>query len=125
MAIQKVAGRSRAGAAAPAGNTRRSAVTWPHGPCGPADAETASPHLVTLGGFALMVDNQLVQLPSSSERLLAFVALCCRAAVPRGLIAGTLWPDAPECRAHASLRSALSRLHDTGRRALEVGQGEV
>ncbi|MFI2201692.1 BTAD domain-containing putative transcriptional regulator [Streptomyces sp. NPDC020192] len=125
MAIQKVAGRGAAGAAAPAEDVRRSAVTWPDGTCGLAGVEAEAAHLVVLGGFALMVDDQPVQLPSGSERLLAFVALCCRAAVPRGLIAGTLWPDAPECRAHASLRSALSRLHDMGRLALDVGPGEV
>ncbi|MGW4562325.1 AfsR/SARP family transcriptional regulator [Streptomyces sp. NPDC004561] len=89
-----------------------------------AEADAAH-HLVVLGGFDLMIDGQSVQLPSGSERLLAFVALRCRAAVPRGLIAGTLWPDAPECRAHASLRSALSRLHRVGRLALDVGPSEV
>ncbi|MGW0880986.1 AfsR/SARP family transcriptional regulator [Streptomyces sp. NPDC002671] len=125
MAIQKRAGRSAARAAAPAEDTRRSAVTWPDVTCGLAGVEAEAAHLVVLGGFALMVDNQPVPLPSGSERLLAFVALCCRAAVPRSLVAGTLWPDAPECRAHASLRSALSRLHRVGRCALDVGLGEV
>ncbi|MCZ2525285.1 AfsR/SARP family transcriptional regulator [Streptomyces sp. HB2AG] len=64
-------------------------------------------------------------VPGGSERVLAFVALCCRAAVPRPLIAGTLWPDASEYCAYANLRSALARLHREGRRALEIGPAEV
>jgi DNA-binding SARP family transcriptional activator len=55
-----------------------------------------------------------------SERLLAFVALH-RSGVRRMLAAGTLWPDVPERRALASLRSALSRLDDIGQGALCVG----
>ncbi|ARF58452.1 hypothetical protein B1H19_33500 [Streptomyces gilvosporeus] len=125
MAIQNRVGRGAAPAAATAGDGWRPAVTWPDGTCGVAGTDAEAAHLVVLGGFDLMVDGRSVQLPSGSERLLAFVALCCRAAVPRGLIAGTLWPDAPEHRAHASLRSALSRLHCVGRSALDVGPGEV
>ncbi|MFG3157366.1 BTAD domain-containing putative transcriptional regulator [Streptomyces sp. NPDC048219] len=64
-------------------------------------------------------------MPVGSERVLAFVALCARAAVPRPLIAGTLWPTSSEHCAHASLRSALARLHHAGRQALEIGPAEV
>lgn len=41
-------------------------VTWPDVTCDLAGVEAEAAHLVVL---------------------------CCRAAVPRGLIAGTLWPD--------------------------------
>lgn len=78
-----------------------------------------------LGGFGLWVDEEPVTVPGGSERVLAFVALRCRAAVPRPLIAGTLWPKAPEDHAYANLRSALARLHHAGRRALEIGPAEV
>ncbi|MGQ5640503.1 AfsR/SARP family transcriptional regulator [Streptomyces sp. EWL5.16] len=127
MATQKVIGCDTAGTTAPAGavHAQRSVVTWPRGTCGSAGIEAEVAHLVVLGGFALLVNDRQVQLSLGSQRLLAFVALCCKAAVPRDLVAGTLWPDAPECRAHANLRSALCRLHDVGRAALDVRPGEV
>lgn len=78
-----------------------------------------------LGGFGLWVGDEPVAVPGGSERVLAFVALRCRAAVPRLLIAGTLWPDTPEYCAYANLRSALARLHQAGRRALAIGPAEV
>ncbi|MGC0378404.1 AfsR/SARP family transcriptional regulator [Streptomyces sp. SAI-229] len=78
-----------------------------------------------LGGFGLWVSGEPEAVPGGSERVLAFVALCCRAAVPRPLIAGTLWPESSEHGAHASLRSALARMHHAGRRALEIGPAEV
>ncbi|MEU4325473.1 AfsR/SARP family transcriptional regulator [Nonomuraea dietziae] len=77
-----------------------------------------------LGGFRLQAGDDQVTLPSGSERLLAFVALC-RQSVPRNLIAGTLWPEASERRAYASLRSALARLNGAGRRMLDVGVTEI
>jgi DNA-binding SARP family transcriptional activator len=78
-----------------------------------------------LGGFDLQVGREAVTIPVSSERVLAFIALCCRNAVPRTLIAGNLWPEAPEQCAQANLRSALSRLRSPGRQALDIGSAEV
>ncbi|MEV6114140.1 bacterial transcriptional activator domain-containing protein [Streptomyces sp. NPDC052109] len=63
--------------------------------------------------------------PVGSKRLLAFIALNHRASVPRALIAGSLWPEASEQKAHTNLRAALTRLHDVGRKALDVSPGEV
>src|SRR6476620_1981414 len=85
----------------------------------------AEVRLSVLGGFELMVDGEVVNIPGGSERVLAFVALCCRAAVPRALVAGTLWPEASERCACTNLRSALSRLRSLGRAALDVGPDEV
>ncbi|WP_377268040.1 BTAD domain-containing putative transcriptional regulator [Peterkaempfera sp. SMS 1(5)a] len=82
-------------------------------------------HITVLGGFDLRVGQVPVAVPTGSQRVLAFVALCCQAAVPRALVAGTLWPEAPEHCAHANFRSALARLHSEGRRALEIGPAEV
>ncbi len=63
-----------------------------------------------LGSFGFSVGGKRRRsLPPGSQRLLAFLALNDRA-VSRSAIAGTLWPDASEEHAHASLRSALSRL---------------
>lgn len=66
--------------------------------------------LCLLGGFELWIRGGLVSLPTSSERVLAFLALEGHQA-SRALVAGTLWPDAPEDKARGSLRSALWRLH--------------
>ncbi|MFG2842764.1 BTAD domain-containing putative transcriptional regulator [Kitasatospora sp. NPDC048296] len=81
--------------------------------------------LALLGGFDLSVGDASVALSAGAERLLAFVALCCNGKVPRALVAGTLWPDAAERCAYASLRSALSRLPAAGREALEIGPTEL
>ncbi|MEV6024141.1 BTAD domain-containing putative transcriptional regulator [Streptomyces sp. NPDC052036] len=88
----------------------------------------AAPHRVRLellGGFSLAVGDTRVTVPPASERLLAFVAVSCRGAVPRGLIAGSLWPEAPEHCAYANLRSVLARLRGTGRAALEISPSTV
>ncbi|MFI6802325.1 AfsR/SARP family transcriptional regulator [Streptosporangium canum] len=77
-----------------------------------------------LGGFRLLAGDDQVAVSGGSERLLAFVALCGQA-VPRNLLAGTLWPEAPERRACASLRSALVRLNGAGRQMLSVGATEI
>jgi DNA-binding SARP family transcriptional activator len=77
-----------------------------------------------LGGFRLLAGEEQVPVSGGSERLLSFIALCGQA-VPRTLMAGTLWPDRPERRAYASLRSALARLEGVGRQILDIGVTEV
>ncbi|WEB38464.1 SARP family transcriptional regulator [Streptomyces yunnanensis] len=77
-----------------------------------------------LGGFRLVTDDDPARIPAGSERLLAFVALRY-GAVPRGLVAESLWPDVSECRAYASLRSALNRLRCAGCGMLDVGPGAL
>lgn len=54
---------------------------------------------------------------AGSQRLLALLALRERA-MSRKAVAGLLWPDVSEARAHGSLRSALARLHGPARRAV-------
>lgn len=76
-------------------------------------------HLSLQGAFALADHAVPLVLPGSSQRLLAFLALQDRA-VTRSATAGALWPEASEAHAHASLRSALSRLDAITRQALEV-----
>lgn len=58
-----------------------------------------------LDGFELWVDGTLVHLAMSSQRMLAMTAL--GGAVQRCVLAGTLWPESPEDRARANLRTAL------------------
>ncbi|WP_248961183.1 AfsR/SARP family transcriptional regulator [Sphaerisporangium perillae] len=77
-----------------------------------------------LGGFRLVAGGEQATVSGGTERLVSFAALCGQA-VPRTLLAGTLWPDRPERRAQASLRSALARLEDAGRQILDIGTTEV
>jgi DNA-binding SARP family transcriptional activator len=74
-------------------------------------AGKGSLQIAVLGGFRFWVRGKdaLPALPGGSQRLLAFLALRERS-VMRTAAAGTLWPEASEDHAHASLRSAISRL---------------
>jgi DNA-binding SARP family transcriptional activator len=65
--------------------------------------------LSLLGGFRLWCTGQDVPVSRSGQRLLALLALQART-LERLWVAGTLWLDATEERAGASLRSALWRL---------------
>jgi DNA-binding SARP family transcriptional activator len=80
---------------------------------------TAENTLSLLKGFELRCGGRRVDLPMSAQRLLAFVALQERP-VLRVYIAGSLWTDAPEERAAASLRSSLWRLHRPGVRLIDA-----
>jgi DNA-binding SARP family transcriptional activator len=76
-------------------------------------------HLSLQGAFELADGAVPMALRGNSQRLLAFLALSDRT-VTRAATAGTLWPNASEARAHASLRSAISRLDAITREAIEV-----
>jgi len=68
--------------------------------------------VVTLGvvpDFELRYDDRLVAVPVTSRRLLGLLALS-GPPVPRTLVSATLWPEADEHHAAASLRSALWRI---------------
>lgn len=81
--------------------------------------------LSVLGSFGFSVDGKRrLGLPHGSQRLLAFLALQDRATT-RTAIAGTLWPEASEEHAHASLRSALSRLNGIKSTVVEVTSQEL
>lgn len=71
--------------------------------------EAATLQLGLLRGFELRLNGELVQLPLSAQRVLAFLALHDRP-LQRLYVAGTLWLDANEERANGSLRTALWRL---------------
>ncbi|MDP9297211.1 MAG: SARP family transcriptional regulator [Actinomycetota bacterium] len=66
-----------------------------------------------LQGFELSCDHDAVDVPTSAQRVVAFLALHDRSLL-RTFVAGTLWPDVSERRSLASLRSALWRLHRLG-----------
>lgn len=71
--------------------------------------------LALLEGFAVERDGVSLDLPPSAQRVLAFVALHTRP-LQRAYVAGSLWADSSEERAHACLRSALWRLGRGGHR---------
>ena len=79
-----------------------------------------------LGGFRFWVRGKdaLPALARGSQRLLAFLALRERS-VTRAAVAGTLWPEASENHAHASLRSAISRLTLIAHEAIVVSVHDV
>jgi SARP family transcriptional regulator, regulator of embCAB operon len=87
----------------------------------PADCDFM---LALLGGFSLLWGSSVLAVPRASQRLLAFLALHGRV-VQRATVAGTLWPDASECHAYSNLRSALSRIESTARRALTASRLEL
>jgi DNA-binding SARP family transcriptional activator len=75
--------------------------------------------LTVVGPFGLRRDGGIVALPPSVERVVAYLALR-RGPATRANVAGTLWADASEDRAMASLRSALWRLRRPGLMVVDV-----
>jgi DNA-binding SARP family transcriptional activator len=73
-----------------------------------ANGEDMEFKLRLLGGFSLSQGDDSIVLPTSSQRLIALLALCARPA--RGHVSGTLWPDISEGRAAGRLRSTLWRI---------------
>lgn len=91
-------------------------VSW----SGPADDPLEDPNarLAVLGGFKFFEGGRaLVTLTSGSQRLMAFLALRDHT-ITREHVAGTLYPEATERHAYASLRSTLSRLDRRARDAV-------
>src|SRR5690348_15969211 len=81
--------------------------------------------VAVLGAFDFAAaDGSRPALAAGGQRLLAYLALRDDA-VPRRTAAGSLWPDASEDRASASLRSALSRLDAGARDAVAVDDGTL
>jgi DNA-binding SARP family transcriptional activator len=66
-----------------------------------------------LRGFELVAGGHPLEVPPGVQRLLAFLALHERP-MDRVYIAGKLWLDCSERRAHANLRSMLWRTHRCG-----------
>jgi DNA-binding SARP family transcriptional activator len=73
-----------------------------------------------LGEFSMVVDGESWQVPDGCKRLLGFLALQDRPQ-RRPVIAATLWPDKPDDRASANLRSSLWRMpQPSGRRLVRA-----
>lgn len=82
----------------------------------------STPRLGLLGRFTLDYGTTAVDVGVAAQRLLAYLGL--RRHGTRTVVAGTLWPDATEERAHGSLRTALWRLH-RGRELLVRSEGDT
>lgn len=80
--------------------------------------------LALLGPFTVALGGVRVELPPSAQRVLAFLALYDRP-LRRAFVAGSLWPETSEARAHANLRSALWRLGRTSHALVEGSPGSV
>ena len=72
-----------------------------------------------LKGFALLHDGRAAQLPSTAQRVVAFLALH-RRPLHRVYVASNLWIAMSEERANASLRTALWRLRRLGDAGIEA-----
>jgi len=83
----------------------------------------AAAHLCLLGGFQLLVGGLPVHVPVQAQRLLVLLAV--RSAQPRSTLAGTLWGDIPESRAHAYLRNAIWRVRLASGSALRCSRHTV
>ena len=77
-----------------------------------------------LRGFELWHRDRPVRLPLSAQRVLAFLALHDRP-LQRVYVAGTLWLDASEASANASLRTALWRLRRPDCRLVDASPTHV
>ncbi|MEU8567423.1 BTAD domain-containing putative transcriptional regulator [Streptomyces pathocidini] len=78
------------------------------------------PRLRLLGQFRLEYQGAAVDVCVNGQRLLAFLALRRRAS--RTVLAGALWPEVTEGRAHGSLRTTLWRLPCGKQEIIECGR---
>jgi DNA-binding SARP family transcriptional activator len=89
----------------------------------PAPSSTAARLKVSLQRhFEVSSDGMPLDVPHSSQRLVAFLAVN-GGPVPRELVAAQLWSEATGDRAGAALRTALWRLGSSAARGLVVAAG--
>ncbi len=89
---------------------------------GTADRGGVKVHL--LRGFELRCDGRQVPLPATASRVVAFLALH-RRRLARDFVAGKLWTDSSEERAHGNLRSALWRVRTSGYPVVDADRTSV
>jgi DNA-binding SARP family transcriptional activator len=77
--------------------------------------------LALLRGFVLAVDGRAVDLPQNAERLLTFLALN-GGTLRREYVAGSLWPEAGDGHAAASLRTAVWRIQQAAARVIDASR---
>jgi len=82
-------------------------VTYAQGSCD--GASLPSWRLSLLGAWQLCVQDNVADIGTNAQRLLALIAL--HGACDRSYVSGILWPDCSDQHAQANLRATLSRLH--------------
>lgn len=87
-------------------------------------AGRARTQIQLLGSFGVRHDGEVVRLPMSAQRVIAFLAIRSHPML-RLHVAGSLWLDSPEERAFANLRSALWRIHRSGIVVVDSGGGTL
>jgi DNA-binding SARP family transcriptional activator len=80
---------------------------------------SAAAHLQLLGGFRMISAGVTLPVPVTAAKLIALLAISDRPMV-RSRVAGEFWPEFPEDRALANLRSTIWRLPVPARRFLDV-----
>jgi DNA-binding SARP family transcriptional activator len=88
-------------------------------PSGVRAATGSCARLSLLGRFELAIAGEIVSVPLQGQRLLALLAIN-DGPLLRGYVAGTLWLDTSEERAHANLRSTIWRVNGCGHRVVEA-----
>lgn len=96
------------------------------GEAGTPRERRASPgyELGLVGGFRLSRGTATIALPPHAQRLVAFLSLNDRP-VPRGFVAGTLWPDDTERNAAANLRTVLWKLRRAAPSIVDPGRDDL
>jgi len=87
------------------------------------DAPAAGLSVTLLGGFTVSVGEEVVQLPTGAQRLVALLAL--RGRMSRSRLAGMLWPETTEHRALASLRTGIWRVNQAADQLVAIASGTV
>jgi DNA-binding SARP family transcriptional activator len=80
--------------------------------------------LCLLRSFRLLQDGLPVGLARGSRRLLAMLAVH-DLPLPRAYVSGRLWPDVPQERAAANLRSTIWRIRRQGLDLIRVGDDQL
>jgi DNA-binding SARP family transcriptional activator len=90
-----------------------------------AEANIVTPiRLSLLEGFQIEATTGDIELPFSSQRVLAFLAIQTRRS-SRTWVASTLWGDCCEERAGANLRSALWRINRCGHQMVDANTNAI
>ena len=80
--------------------------------------------LCLLNRFELRLRDDVIVVPPGPQRLVTFLALH-GGALPRGRVAGTLWPDVPVGRANANLRASIWRIPVPCRPIIELSRQDI
>lgn len=81
-------------------------------------------HLRLLDRFELRSAGRVIPVTTGPQRLVTFLALHNRL-LPRGHVAGMLWPEVPADRANANLRASIWRMPSTCRPVIDLSMRHI